>query len=113
MGGAGQRMASLMSPLQNPASAKTRLMTRSLRMEMGALSVEAETEGSLLRETAALRAQAKGVVEEGRRGWGDEGGDEMVCVWTRLQRRGWGRRPARGAASRRPPEWASLTVSLD
>nr|AAL31054.1 hypothetical protein [Oryza sativa Japonica Group] len=73
---------------QRVASAKTRLMTRSLRMEMGALSVEVETEGSLLRETAALRAQAEGVVEEGRHGRGEEGGDEMVCVWTRLQRRG-------------------------
>uniref|UniRef100_A0A0E0R0C1 Uncharacterized protein n=1 Tax=Oryza rufipogon TaxID=4529 RepID=A0A0E0R0C1_ORYRU len=50
--------------------------------------VSGETEGSLLRETAALRAQAEGVVEEGRHGRGEEGGDEMVCVWTRLQRRG-------------------------
>uniref|UniRef100_A0A0E0FXM1 Uncharacterized protein n=1 Tax=Oryza nivara TaxID=4536 RepID=A0A0E0FXM1_ORYNI len=66
---------------QRVASAKTQLMTRSLRMEMGALSVEAETEGSLLRETAALRAQAEGVVEEGRRGWGEEGGDE---TWRQL-----------------------------
>uniref|UniRef100_A0A0D3HH61 Uncharacterized protein n=1 Tax=Oryza barthii TaxID=65489 RepID=A0A0D3HH61_9ORYZ len=32
MGGAGRRMASLMSPLRNPASAKTRLTTGSSRM---------------------------------------------------------------------------------
>uniref|UniRef100_I1NUP0 Uncharacterized protein n=1 Tax=Oryza glaberrima TaxID=4538 RepID=I1NUP0_ORYGL len=92
---------------QRVASAKTQLMTRSLRMEMGALSVEAETEGSLLRETAALRAQAEGVVEEGRHGRGEEGGDEVVCAgvsWRRALVRGGRRHCAQAhmsAASRR------------